>query len=70
MRQTRMMSAVESVTNVVVGLLVSLAVQVAVFPWFGLRLDASRHVALTAIFTAVSVARSYVVRRMFERMRR
>jgi len=63
------MSAVESVTNVVVGLVVSLAVQVAVFPSFGLCLDASRHVALAAIFTAVSVARSYIVRRLFEAMR-
>lgn len=61
--QTRIMSLI----NVAIGFFVALAAQVAVFPWFGIHVPLSDNLAIGGIFTAVSIARSYAVRRMFNR---
>ena len=57
MKQSRLMSLVESLVNVLVGYGVGVATQMAVFPLFGL------------IFTVVSIVRSYALRRSFEALR-
>ena len=69
MTQSRTMSAVESVANVAVGFLVALAAQLIVFPMFGLDVSLKDNLAISAIFTVVSLARSYCVRRAFEALR-
>ena len=69
MTQSRRMSAVESIANIVVGIGVAFATQVAVFPLFGLHASAGQHMAITGIFTVVSFFRSYALRRAFERLR-
>ncbi len=70
MTQTRTMSAVEAVANVAIGYGVALATQIAVFPLFGLAVAFGDNLALGAIFTAVSLARSYALRRLFNRRTR
>ena len=66
MRQSRLMSLVEAATNVVVGFGVALGVQVLLFPVFGLTVTLRQNLAIGLVFTGVSIARSYVLRRMFE----
>lgn len=66
--QSRMMSLAEAVTNVSVGYLVAIITQMVVFPWFGLSAPLSAHLAVGAVFTVVSIARSYVLRRIFNRI--
>lgn len=68
MSQTRTMSAVESVANVAVGYGIAVATQAAVFPLFGIHATAADHLAIGAIFTVVSLARSYLLRRIFNRL--
>jgi len=63
--QSRRMSAVESVANVCVGYGVAVAAQVIVFPLFGIHTTISSNLGIGAIFTAVSLARSYLLRRAF-----
>lgn len=63
--QSRLMSLVEAVVNVAVGFLIAILVQVVVFPIFGLHATFGEHMAIGAIFTVVSIARSYVMRRAF-----
>ena len=63
MRQSGLMSLVEAVVNVVVGLLVAVATQIVVFPMFGLATTLGQNLAIGANFTTVSLARSYVLRR-------
>lgn len=70
MSQSRAHSAAESVANVTIGYLVAVAAQVAVFPLFGIYIPASSHFGIAALFTAVSLARSYALRRLFNRMAR
>ena len=66
MRQSRLMSAVEAVTNVVVGYLLAVATQVLVFPLFGLDATLRQSLGIGAIFTLVSLVRGYFLRRLFD----
>ena len=70
MTQSRRMSFVEAVTNTVVGYLLAVAVQLIAFPLFGLEVGLSENLAIAVLFTTVSIARSYSLRRLFERLRR
>lgn len=69
MRQSRRMSAVEAVSNVAVGYGLAVAAQVIVFPWFGLIVTLGQSAAIGAIFTGVSLVRSFTLRRIFEEVR-
>lgn len=64
--QSRTMSVVEAVTNVVVGFGLAVLTQVLVFPMLGIAVSFDQHVAIAVIFTFVSLARGYVLRRLFE----
>lgn len=70
MRQTRLMSLVESVANVIIGYGVAVVTQILIFPVFGLHTTLAQNLTLGAVFTVVSIARSYVLRRLFERLRK
>lgn len=48
---------------------VAVLTQVTVFPLFGLKTTMRENLAIGAIFTAVSLTRSYVLRRAFETIR-
>ena len=67
--QSRLMSLIESVTNVVVGFLLAIATQFAIFPWFGMLVSVADNLLIGGIFTAVSLGRSYALRRVFEALR-
>ncbi len=69
MKQSRLMSLVEAVTNVVVGYGVAVMAQIVVFPLFGLQASLTDNLLIGAIFTAASIARSYSLRRVFEVLR-
>ncbi|MGI3212912.1 DUF7220 family protein [Roseovarius tibetensis] len=69
MRQTRRMSLVESVTNVIVGYALAVAMQIMVFPWFGLQASLGENLAIGALFTGISLIRGYALRRLFEHWR-
>tara|TARA_B100000780_G_C20707920_1_gene281442 strand:- start:11 stop:241 length:231 start_codon:yes stop_codon:yes gene_type:complete len=63
------MSFAEALTNVAVGYGIAVATQIAVFPVFGLHASLSDNLLMGAIFTVVSIVRSYSLRRMFEAIR-
>ena len=69
LKQTRLMSLVEAIANVVVGYGIAVLTQLIVFPWFGLPAHIEDALALGGIFTGVSIARSFVLRRLFEMIR-
>ena len=69
MKQSRWMSLVEAVTNVLVGYGVAVATQWLVFPLFGLHVTLQENLLIGLIFTAVSLVRSYVLRRALEALR-
>jgi hypothetical protein len=63
------MSLLEAITNVVVGFLLALLTQLVLFPLLGLAISISDNVLIGAIFTAVSIVRSFTLRRLFEGLR-
>ncbi len=69
MKQSRAMSLVESVANVSVGYGVAVLTQILIFPIFGLHTTLAQNLMIGAIFTMVSLARSYALRRLFETIR-
>lgn len=69
MKQSRTMSMVESLTNVAVGYGIAVIAQILVFPLFGLSTTLANNMAMGAIFTVVSIARSFTLRRVFEAVR-
>ena len=69
MKQSRTMSLVESLTNVAVGYGIAVITQLVVFPLFGLSTTLAENLAMGAIFTFVSIARSFTLRRLFEAVR-
>jgi len=69
MKQSRLMSLVESVANVIVGYGVAVVTQILIFPVFGLHTTLAQNLKMGAVFTVVSIARSYALRRLFEAVR-
>jgi len=69
MKQSRLMSLVESVANVIVGYGVAVVTQILIFPVFGLHTTLAQNLKLGLVFTLVSLGRSYALRRMFEAIR-
>ncbi|WP_104492445.1 DUF7220 family protein [Paracoccus denitrificans] len=69
MKQSRLMSLVESLINVLVGYGIAVVTQILIFPWFGLQVTPAQNMAMGGIFTVVSIARSFALRRMFEAVR-
>ena len=63
--QTRLMSLLESIANIVVGYAVAVITQLLVFPLFGLAASIGDNLVIGLIFTIVSLARSYALRRFF-----
>ena len=64
-RQSRMMSLVEALANVVVGR-IGVALQIVLFPVFGFTVSIRQNLIIGLVFTAVSIVRSYALRRIFE----
>ena len=69
MKQSRAMSLVESVANVVVGYAIAVASQILIFPAFGLHISMAQNLKLAAAFTIISICRSFALRRLFEAIR-
>jgi uncharacterized protein (DUF2062 family) len=63
--QSRLQSLAESLVNVVLGYSIALGAQLAVFPLFGIHIPMASNIAIGIIFTFVSLARSYALRRLF-----
>lgn len=68
-QQSPRMSMIETITNVVVGLMVSYSVQLLVFPLFGIHISHGTNASITGIFFIASLVRSYTIRRVFNRLK-
>jgi hypothetical protein len=69
-KQSRTMSLIEALTNVITGFVLALLTQLVVFPLFGLAVSVTENVLIGCIFTSVSILRSFALRRLFEAHRR
>ena len=61
MKQSRLMSLVESVANVIVGYGVAVVTQMLIFPIFGLHTTLAQNLKMGAVFTVLCRARHKMV---------
>ena len=59
------MSAIEAAASTAIGFAVSWVLTLTVLPIFGYAVTISHSFAITAIYTAASILRGYLVRRAF-----
>lgn len=69
MKQTRLMSLLESIINITVGFGISLGAQIVFLPMLGVVVDFHQNLIFALIMTVISIVRSYVLRRVFEAFR-
>ena len=69
MKQSHRMSMVEAAANVVIGYGIAVATQVVVFPIFGIHITLADDLAIGLVFAVVSLARGFILRRVFEQLR-
>lgn len=63
--QSRFISALEAIVSTAAGFIISLALTFTVLPAFGYAVTAPHAWGITAIYTASSILRGYIVRRAF-----
>ncbi|MCX7349059.1 MAG: hypothetical protein NTZ54_05890 [Alphaproteobacteria bacterium] len=68
MMQSRLMSAIEACANVAVGYGIAVGTQIVVFPLFGIDVSLSDNLVIGLMFTAISLGRSFLLRRAFNRL--
>lgn len=66
MKQSRLMSMLETCLNTVIGFVIAIATQILVFPLFGYSPPLSTNLQIGLVFTVVSIMRGFVLRRLFE----
>jgi hypothetical protein len=65
MKQTRVNSLIEALANVALGYGVNLMANFAIFPLFGWHITLRQNLLMGVFYTAVSITRSYAIRRWF-----
>ncbi len=67
MNQTRAGSLIESLMNIMIGYFVALLSQIVIFPLFDIHIPLSSNLWIGAWFTIISLVRSYIIRRYFNK---
>lgn len=67
MAQSRKKSMMESIANLVIGLIIGYITNALLLPMLGMYPSPKDNIILLVVFSALSVARSYGIRRWFNR---
>ena len=65
MSQTKTSSFIEACINVVIGFSINMAANALILPLVGFHITAAQNLFIGVLYTVISVARSYVIRRWF-----
>ena len=65
MNQTRICSLIEACINVLIGFAINFCANMLILPLIGFHITASQNLFIGVLYTIISVARSYVIRRWF-----
>lgn len=66
--QTKKHSLLESLTNVIVGLLMSFLTQLVIYPILNIEVSLNQNIIITTVFFIISFVRGYVIRRIFNKI--
>ena len=65
MSQSRTHSILEAWANTLLGYLINLFAQMAIFPLYGIHVTVSENIQIGLFFLVISVVRGYALRRLF-----
>lgn len=65
MNQTRLGSLIEAAMNVAIGFAINFCANLVILPLIGFHITTGQNLFIGVLYTLISVARSYVVRRWF-----
>jgi hypothetical protein len=63
--QSRLGSFIEAMINIIIGFAINFTANALVFPLFGWHISTADNFLLGAIYTVISLVRSYTIRRWF-----
>jgi hypothetical protein len=67
-KQSKKHSVYESITNVVVGLVMSFLIQLILYPLLNIEVSLNQNIFITFVFFVASFIRGYVIRRIFNKL--
>ena len=67
MTQSRKKSLIETITQTVVGLLLSFAIQLVIYPALEIPVKLHQNIIITSVFFGSSILRGYIIRRIFNK---
>ena len=65
--QSKRQSFIEACVNVAIGYFVAVLSQLLIFPLFGIHIPLHDNLAIGLFFTVISLIRSYIIRRFFNK---
>jgi hypothetical protein len=65
--QPRRLSLIESLVSTFIGLVISFVIQLIIYPVMNIPVRLEQNIIITLVFTAASIGRGYIVRRVFNR---
>lgn len=63
--QSKKQSMVESLTNIIVGLLTSFIIQLIIYPILNIPVSFNQNIIITIVFFIASFVRGYLIRRYY-----
>ena len=66
--QSKKHSALESVFNVFVGLIISFVIQLFLYPFLNIPVSINQNIIITFVFFVASFVRGYAIRRLFNNL--
>lgn len=66
--QTKKQSIIESLTNIIVGLITSFLIQLIIYPILDIPVSLNQNIIITIVFFIVSFLRGYLLRRFFNKI--
>lgn len=67
--QNKKFSAIEAITNTVVGLLTSFGIQLIIYPVMDIPVSINQNIVITIVFFIASFIRGYLLRRLFNKIK-
>ncbi len=67
--QSKRLSLVEALSNTLIGYGVNFTANLLIFPMFGMHISIRDNFVMGLIYTAISIARGYILRRTFNRIK-
>ena len=66
--QTKKHSALETLTNIIAGLITSFVIQLYLYPLLNIPVTINQNIIITFVFFIVSFVRGHVIRRIFNKL--